>query len=332
MLLLAFGALVVVFGAWYALHSGAEPEKQGADPKVTFEEMKTRVQKVMGNPSLISMNVERNPNPFACLFSALGKCQGYGGLFVMFEDAKPQSAGLSQMMRGTGLSADGMGCNTFPSPQCPIRLEALWKPVCGNSYCENTRAFTVKAVLVLKTSEEAEPMKWEHDGQFNPELKLSKGVSCERNGGIWSGTACLSNSEAAAQRQIAQLGAAGNNPAIAQMVQESRPVMAEDLICPDSIPIQGQVYTLERLSRQDGGDGGYTGAAIRGRVRIPSMSGCPGEDSFTFQCQQKLPAQFEGEGQWIQVEAQMAPPCAPDERQDPGTGAGHDGQGGYARQ
>lgn len=63
--------------------------------------------------------------------------------------------------------------------------------------------------------------------------------------------------------------------------------------------VQGQYYPVQFV------------AADRGQVSVPAMS-ChlPGAiDVFVFQCAQRSPASFHGEGQWIQVEAAMAPAC-----------------------
>jgi hypothetical protein len=69
--------------------------------------------------------------------------------------------------------------------------------------------------------------------------------------------------------------------------------------CPNQIVVQGQYFPVQFL------------AADRGQVSVPAMS-CqsPGYyDVFVFQCAAKNPPTFPNEGQWIQVEAVMAPAC-----------------------
>ncbi|RZA08410.1 MAG: hypothetical protein EOP11_04940 [Proteobacteria bacterium] len=316
----AFSAMVLLAllalagGAYWAFKPGDKGHVAGTDPMATFEELKLRMQAAMNNQAAVSFSVDRNPNSFSCLFQASGNCQGRGGLFLLYENLRPDGQALSQLMRGAGFNAEGLGCTNFPSETCPLRVEAMWKPVCGGNYCENTRSFQLKASVVLQVSPEAQPTRWDEEKMFSPELKLSAAVTCERGGGAWAGTRCLSGSEAMARGVASRPeGNADMNGYVPTGVAPG--VFPEDeLICPDHINIQGQLYTLERMpvGRAEG-DEGRRVSGIRGQVKTPAMNGCPDYDTFTFQCQQKVPAQFEGEGQWVQVEAQTAPNCHEDQ-------------------
>jgi hypothetical protein len=310
--------LALAGGAYWAFSPGRASGPTGHDPMATFEELKMRLQQTMNNQMAVSASVDRNPNSFSCLFQTSGNCQGRGGLFLLYEDGRPNAQALSQLIRGAGFSADGLGCTNFPSEACPIRVEASWKPVCGGSYCENTRSFQLHASVTLQTAPGAQPTRWDQERMFTPELKLSAAVNCERGGGAWTGTNCLSHSEAMARGVASRPEGNADQHGYAEPALNGAPgvVPEDELICPDTINIQGQLYTLERLpvggSPEDAEQGRRVGG-IRGQVRTPAMNGCPDSDTFTFQCQQKVPAQFEGEGQWVQVEAQTAPNCHEDQ-------------------
>ena len=322
LLLLGVGAMLLIGGAYFIFRTTFTTEVKVADPRLTFEELKARVTHVMNAPAIVNASVDRNPNAFSCLFQSDGKCLNQGGLFLLYEDAKARSAALSQLMRGTGLTAEGLGCSNFPSAACPLRVEARWKPVCGGAHCENTRSFHLEASVVLQADAAAQPERWGQIKMYNPELKLSQAVTCERGGGVWAETRCMTPGEAATYRQVAS----GSAPVQGYASEGEGPVGVpeEELICPDHINIQGSLYTLERMSPDPAAAGGRA-TGLRGQVRVAAMNGCPAYDTFTFQCQMKNPAQFAGEGQWIQVEAQMAPGCDAEEMVE---GESH----GYSRQ
>ena len=332
--LIGLALLALIGGAYWAFRPSGGEGALAHDPQATFEELKMRVQQAMNNQPAVSASVDRNPNSFACLFQSTGNCQGRGGLFLLYEDARATAQSLSQLIRGAGYAADGLGCTGFPSEQCPLRVEASWKPVCGGQYCENTRSFQLHASVVMQTGPGAQPTRWDQEKMFTPDIKLSAAVTCERGGGTWAGTQCLSHGEAIA-RADSRAGA------YAPPAFNGAPgvIPEEELICPDTINIQGALYTLERLPFGDGREiasdqeGGMPEPAshrlntIRGREKPPAMNGCPDYDSFTFQCQQKVPSQFEGEGQWVQVEAQTAPNCYQDQViQDNGESTGYQRQ------
>jgi hypothetical protein len=317
--LIGLGLLALLGGAYWAFSPKSGGEATAHDPMATFEELKMRLQQAMNNQGAVSASVDRNPNSFACLFQTSGNCQGRGGLFLLYEDARPTAQSISQLIRGAGYNAEGVGCTNFPSESCPIRVETSWKPVCGGAYCENTRSFQLHASVTLQTAPGAQPTRWDQEKMFSPDIKLSAAVMCERGGGAWAGTACLSHSEAMARGVASRAeGNADMNGYNNGGLNGAPGVIPEDeLVCPDHINIQGQLYTLERLAPagrdSEDPEQGRRVTGIRGQVRVPAMNGCPDYDSFTFQCQQKVPAQFEGEGQWVQVEAQTAPNCHEDQ-------------------
>jgi hypothetical protein len=308
------GVLLCLGGVYYAISDASDAgRKLASDPKLVMTDLQERVERALANPIAIDASVERNSNQFACLFSVSGACRGYGGVFLLYEGAASQP--VSQLMRGSGVSFDGVGCSGFPSEACPFRVETLWEPVCGPGACENTKSIKVKARVTYNPGG-AEPFLWNKEAMFTPALRLSQGVVCERGGGIWAATECLT-AEQAAQRRVASTlpkGALQNeglrdaaeaydraraeNP-----TQQQTPAEELEAICPETIVVQGQFYTIEYL------------APGRSQVHVPALNGCPAEDTFVFQCTPKTPATFEGEGQWVQVEAVMAPNC--DERGNP---------------
>lgn len=302
-LMLGMFALGVAGGAYFLLAGGKSENAADNSGRVLFEEMKARVGQVMGRADVMAVSVDRNPNSFGCLSTATAACAGQGGLFLLY-DSKQASAAMSQLVRGTGLSGEGAGCRNFPSPACPVRVETQWQPVCGGGRCEGTRSFSVHATVVFDDGT-APAERWEQKGNFSPEIRVSQAVSCERGGGIWAGTECISHDQAA-QRRVASSARGGDdiserfqerenavNAAAAPMSDSGKIVY----VCPDAMPIQGELYTVERISDD------------RGQVQAAAMNGCPGVDRFVFSCQQKMPAQFELEGQWVQIDAQMQPDC-----------------------
>lgn len=287
------GFVAVVGGIYFIYGGGPHDGGAGQNLQAAFEEWKSRVEEAMGQPSTLSASVERNPNAFACLTTATAECRGKGGLFLLYKGAQP----LSQLMFDAGVTASGEACRGFPSPACPLRVEANWTPVCNGSYCENTKSARV-LVRVLLDEGRGGAQEWKKEGLFTPSVTLSQAVACERGGGVWAGE-CLTH-EQAAQRQIASR-TGGDLDLVAEEREQSErerqetPSALPEVTCPDMLTIQGQEYPLE-----------FVGPA-RAVARTPAMNGCPGEDIFTFQCQSRGPE--EREGMWVQVESQMAPLC-----------------------
>lgn len=318
LLMLVFGIVVLAClgGFYYAMDSASNGNRKlASDPKLVMQELQERVERAFANPTAIDASLERNPNQFACLFTVTAACRGYGGTFLLYET--PQGQPVSQLIKTNGISFDGAGCTGYPSESCPFRVETSWTPACAPGACENTKSVNLHAVVSYNTGN-GDPLTWTKDALFTPALRLSQGVMCERGGGIWAGTECLTPDQAA-QRKVAS-ALPRKLPPPSQGLNDARDAYnreqaenggqgqvgippAEEFICPDSMPIQGQVYTLEQLGNS------------RAQVHVPALNNCPAEDLFVFQCTAKNPASFEGEGQWVQVEAVMAPAC--DERGTP---------------
>jgi hypothetical protein len=250
------------------------------------------------SPEWVSASVERNPNEFSCLSSRDGACAGRGGLFLLFEN-KGSVLALSQRNLKDGVSVEDQGCDSFPSPQCPIRVESHWKPVCNGSHCENTRSFQL-SVKVLRHVEGKPLEVWQKEDIVNPVIQLGRAAECQRGGGIWAEVECLTPDQASA-RQLASAPSAQASPQGSSLGYDAAPTSASEEVveyeCPSDININEERFTLER---HPGG---------KGIVGVPAMNGCPDTDLFTFQCQAKFPASFPNEGQWVQVEAKMAPTC-----------------------
>jgi hypothetical protein len=295
-LCLALGFLAL-FGGVYYVFSSSMLESARVNPEAAFDDLVAQVDRAMSQPGVMNASVERNPNPFACLYTTTADCDGRGGPFQIYEGAEAGARPLSQLIQDAGLTAEGAGCRGFPSEACPLRVEARWQPVCSaGARCEGTRSARIQVKVLLQGV--SYPRDWEREEVITPALKLSAAVSCERGGGVWALTECLSH-EQASQRQIA------SGPARAGLLREPEEreerleqqlaAVAPEVHCPDQLNIQGQYHYLEYISPG------------RSQARTPAMNGCPGEDVFVFQCQPRQPD--DREGQWIQVEAQMAPNC-----------------------
>lgn len=294
------GGLYFVFGS--AVGDGNQAAK---DTRSAYDKAVAGLEKALENPGAVQASLDRNPS-FSCFFSGDGNCKNQGGTFLLFENAQ-SSHPLSQLANDAGVDQFGVPCKGFPSKECPLRVETVWVPVCGTDRCESTRSLTVKAKVTLAPVNPGEiPIEWTKDAMFTPQIQLSKAAECARQAMEWTGNECLTPSQVA-ERRIASPGAArpdqsspqapadGPDPRDAA-VTTIAPAVYE---CPNQIVVQGQYYPVQFL------------AADRGQITVPSLS-CPQpgmQDVFVFQCSQKIPPSFPNEGQWIQVEAVMAPPC-----------------------
>jgi hypothetical protein len=282
---LGFFALM---GGVYYFASSSHSENQASDSRAIFDQSKARMEQVFSRNDTWNVSVERNPNAFACLKSSSGNCQGRGGLFVIYDGNEP----LSQLNFSSGLDARGVGCQGFPSEECAVRVEASWEPVCSaNGPCDNTRSAKIQARVVYDTGK-SPPEEWKRDQVVSPQIQFSEAVICERGGGVWALTECLSPDQAS-QRQIASGAQNGETPVYPE---DSAPMaVLPDASCPNQQMIQGELMDVEPIGPN------------RAQVRIPAMNGCPADDIFIFQCQ-PISAR-DREGQWVQIEAQLAPAC-----------------------
>ncbi len=299
-------------GGYYFMSPSAVSEREQAerDARVTYDEAVAALERALNDPRQIDASVERNA-AFQCLFSLDGNCQGRGGNFLVFE-SKQSPKPLSQLARDAGFDRFGSVCQGYPSKECPIQAETVWDPACNNAHCEGTKAFRVKATVTLAPMAEGQPpLVWHKEGMFAPTLQLSQATVCARGGGTWSGTECLTPGQVA-ERQIASPGAARAEEAPPLDSREDRaqgemPQLPVQYICPNQIVVQGMYYPVQRISED------------RAQVSVPAAS-CPAgptPDVFVFQCAARPVAEGEpppvpgstAEGQWIQVEAVMAPAC-----------------------
>ena len=305
--MLVIGLLFVgILGAAYYFFFSAIDEKgrrPASDPKDDFEVLRVRVEAALNDNSL-NASVQRNPNTFVCLFTAEAVCLNKGGTFLLYESMEPSAHPLSQLVKENGLGADGLGCKGFPNDACPFHVETEWKPICAPGGCGNTKSMNVNAKVTYNLGDgKIQPIVWTKEIMFSPLLTVSPQVLCEREGRVWDRGNCVNplaqtRNFATDQRPPAPDMIAPDMPQI-----PPPPVQEVEYVCPTSIVVQGLEYTVETLR------------VNRAQVRIPATNGCPGEDTFVFQCTAKNPPNFEGEGQWVQVEAAMAPPC--DEQGNP---------------
>jgi|GEM_PF-6264159 len=316
LLLLGLFVLGVVGGGIFLL----SPSKVGMEnrtaeeARAAYDEAVASLDRALKDPRNVQDSLERNHSSFDCLFRSDGDCRGKGGAFLLY-DVSQMKRPLSNLARDSGVDSLGRACKGFPSAACPLQVETVWEPVCSGPRCENTQSIKVKAKVTLAPILENQvPLEWTRESTFTPQIALSGAASCERGGGVWANTECLTATQAA-ERQIAS-SPKGKPDAITGPAPDAReerpadPQMPPQYECPNQIVVQGQYYPVQWLT------------ADRGQVSVPAMS-CPAAgltDVFVFQCAAKNPATFPNEGQWIQVEAVMSPPC--DEQGNPVGGAG----------
>lgn len=299
-MLLLFGAIALVGGAYFLVAGSTEEKAARVSPEEAFESLRAQAERALGDERVVAKTVERNPNAFSCLFSEIGNCGVGGGAILLFESGEASAQSLSQIVKNAGLTPEGFGCEGFPSVACPLRVEASWQPVCGPNNCDKTTSFHLRVRVVLD-DRNGTAKEWKRELLHSPQLKLSQGVICARNGGVWAATECLTPDQAA-QRQVASSarGDGGRSepvpferPNDGDVAPAVAPDSPDQYICPQQIAVQGNYYPIQFIT------------AGRGEVRVPAMNGCPGDDTFVFQCAPKNPASFESEGQWVQVEAIM---------------------------
>ncbi len=319
-ILLMFGLLLLGLagGGLFLLRPSPadDSDKAAKNARIVYDEAVNSMLKALSDPKSVEASLDRNVG-FQCLSSADGNCRGKGGVFLLY-DANQASHPLSHLALDSGLDPFGVLCKGYPSKECPLRVETTWEPVCAGQRCEGTRSLKVRAKVMLAAMAANEtPLMWSKEELFSPQIQVSEAAQCLRGGGVWAATECLTPSQVADRRLASPRpvvndiapppppppeGAPGQPQDIPAPVQ---PVVYE---CPNQIVVQGQYYPVQFL------------AADRGQVNTPAMS-CPNAgltDVFVFQCAAKNPAAFPGEGQWIQVEAVMAPPCGQSPGGNPG--------------
>lgn len=285
-------------------------QRAAEEARVAYDEAVASLDRALNDPRNVQDSLDRNHSSFECLFRGSGDCAGKGGAFLLY-DVSQAKRPLSHLDREGGVDAFGNPCKGFPSTACPLHVETVWEPVCNGQRCENTKSLRVKARVTLAPMiDKAVPTEWSREALFTPEIRLSAAASCERGGGVWAQSECLTPTQDAERRL------AGNRNVRTEAVQATQPEPPREerapepqetpvYQCPNQIVVQGQYYPVLWLSHD------------RGQVAVPAM-GCQvgnQQDVFVFQCAAKpgvggerVPASG-SEGQWIQVEAVMAPPC-----------------------
>lgn len=304
LLMLGLFLLGVVGGGVFLLSPTETDQKNRAaeEARAAYDEAVASLDRALNDPRNIQDSLERNHSSFECLFRATGACQGRGGAFLLY-DASQGMRPLSHLARNGGVDSHGRPCTGYPSAACPLHVETVWEPVCADARCENTKSMRVKAKISLAPVEEnTVPLQWTKDSMFSPRIQLSQAAMCERGGGIWASTECITPSQAA-ERSLA--GERQKTP-VFTATEAPPPEAAEppaQYECPVQIVVQGQYYNVQWLT------------ADRAQVSVPAMS-CPNQgfsDIFVFQCAAKNPPTIlpsgQMEGQWVQVEAVMAPAC-----------------------
>lgn len=290
---LAGGAYFLFFASPSAQQSTAASEAKAA-----FKDASAALEKALGDSRNIDLSISRN-SAFQCLFSGDGKCQGRGGAFLLFELGNPNHS-LTQLAKDAGIDRFGAPCRGFPSADCPLRVEAVWEPVCNGPLCESTKSIRVKGKVSLAAFGDSDPAQnWDKEEMFTPQIQISAAVECERGGGVWAGSDCLTPAQLS-ERKIASddrdypSHAPADTADITQTLPDpQQPIRYE---CPAEIIVQGTYYPVQM---QD---------VNRGQVVAASIA-CPQSgltDLFTFDCTNKPDASYPGEGQWMQVGAEMA--------------------------
>lgn len=305
-LMLGLFLLSLVGGGIFLLSpsEGDQKSRAAEEARAAYDEAVASLDRALNDARNLQDSLPRNASSFECLFAANGACNGKGGAFLFYDASQTQKP-LSHLARDAGVDTLGRACKGYPSPECPLRVETVWEPVCADARCENTKSVRVKAKISLAPVIGPEaPLQWTREAMFSPQIELSASANCERGGGVWGGTECLTPAQDAERRLAGARNAAPAEATREPAQGQADPVPEQAQLppvydCPNQIVVQGQYFPVQWL------------AADRAQVTVPAMS-CPGRgltDTFVFQCAAKSPASYPNEGQWVQVEAVMSPPC-----------------------
>lgn len=292
-----FGCLI---GAMLWWQGSRAPAGSAQDPAQKFAEYQKRIEQALASQPAVRFTLERNSSQFSCLFSDKGNCQGQGGAFLLFENTDLKASSLSQIVAGNGLDAAGLGCRGYPSAECPYRIDAQWRPVCAPTGCDSTQSLRVYVRLVYNEGDARSKREWQTQSLQTPQINLTARAACARQGGAFDGSRCLRGGEAVA----------ANTDSLPGMSSPQRPEdnyqQGEEgrYTCPDVVLVQGLNYVPE------------VDEYGKAEVRVPAVNGCPAPDRYFFSCVAKngpssedRALASEGEGQWMQVDAQLAPNC-----------------------
>ncbi len=293
MLLFAFAGACALGGGYYFFAVENNAEKKIVNPKELVQRYQSRIQAILGDHAALNASVSRNPNAFACLSSVTADCTSKAGLFVLYPSQN--ALAISQLPNNAGISEDGDACNTYPSKDCPLHIEASWEPVCKAGGCVDTKSFQMSVAVRYDANDHAPVLDWKSDSVLvTPDVRLSAEVQCARSGGMLSGSSCVTGGS---DRAIAS----SDNPNVVVPAQQAPNGMTpgdERLVCPQTIPVQGNNYPAQMSSPG------------KADVMIPAVNQCPNAvDTYNFMCRPNSSPTFENEGIWVQTGASLAPPC-----------------------
>ncbi len=155
-----------------------------------MEELKDEVRAAIDSPVMLQASIRRNANRFACLSDGGSVCRKKGGQFILYRTV--EEAGIepiSQIPESRGVSLAKSGCNTFPSQECPIRVETTWR-VDGNlKGCSNQRKLWLVARIVLNTGTLF--LDWKEDYKKSVKVQLNARALCKCQGKRYANGECM---------------------------------------------------------------------------------------------------------------------------------------------
>lgn len=272
-------------------------------------QLQNQVRSIVNDPVHMAKVMERNHSRFGCMYSDLGSCRAFSGSpFVLYDR---QGDNLSQLPKNFGVSLQGVACGDFPSQDCPVRIDASWKPHCDSSSCEPTLSANIFVKMTLQQGKNKVD-DWHFATRISPAMQLSARARCLRDGKYYQNGKCERFQLSPEVRQARAVANAARDARAADeekredyLGRDARDGVAFDKapVCPEFVSVAGEEYNIDELDDN--------GRAI---VRVDSAAGCTYPDKYTFRCAGKLsksnadarePAS-RFTGNWVQVDASIA--------------------------
>lgn len=301
--------LAIVFGAGFAYVYFYSGDGQGSvfqgmhRNSSQWHELVTKVETYVTDPQIFGNTVMKNSTRFACLFSDYGNCRNFSeASFILYDQ---EGRNISQVPSNFGITLSGQACASFPAPDCPVRIEARWKPKCESISCEPTKQVYVFLKMTFQASQNPIDV-WQFDTVVQPLIQLSARAKCARQGMFYKNGRCdrFERSLAADSRASSAMQVRARPASLAEGESRDGLDFNAEPVCAETITVAGDEYFVEEVDENG-----------RAEIRVESVQGCNFPDLYVFRCAaaRKQETSEDGReiastttGNWVQVDASVA--------------------------